>query len=216
MTTWAYDSGLQSPILTLIETAVVAKLAPLTVAGGGWLPAVIPIGFVIDGKHDEYGIDLLWSELNGRTPAIAVVAGKCQCDPTGAPESSRWRQQIDLYFVSHHRRGLTEGRITGDVAAAASKAADPGLHAALELAWMFLLDADLGLGSSVQSLRLLEQDQLVADHEKSIWQQTWQVLIGRDVNKLRASVQKLTQLAATLKPVSDEPAPRHIVLTTDV
>lgn len=213
--TWAYDSGLPSPIRTLVRNAVIVRLAPLTVAGGGWLK-VIPIGFTVKGPHDELGIDLLWNELNGRTPAIAVACTKCVDDEAGAADRTTGTQQIDLYFVSSHRRGLTEGRTSGDAAAAASNATDPGLDAALELAWMFLLDVDLGLGTGVRGLRRREEDELIADNEKTIWYQTWQVWISRDVNKLRASVLALTQLHTTLKPVGDEPAPRHIVVDTDV
>ena len=82
--TWTYDSGLPSPMRTLVRNAVIAKLAPLTRAGGGWLEAVIPIGFSIKGPHDELGIDLLWQELGGRTPALAVAT-------TQAP-AGRWRR----------------------------------------------------------------------------------------------------------------------------
>ena len=85
----AYDSGLPSPMRTLVRNAVIPKLQPLTRAGGGWLEAVIPIGFSIRGPHDELGIDLLWNELGGRTPAIAVATTSLKPDDGGAPDTSR-------------------------------------------------------------------------------------------------------------------------------
>ena len=118
--------------------------------------------------------------------------------------------------MSSHRRGLTDGRTAGDVAAAASNAADPGLDAALELAWMYLLGVDLGVGSEVADPRFVEEDEIIADTDKTIWQQTWRVWLTRDVDQLRASVQKLTGLRTTLKPTGDEPAARHIVGDSNV
>jgi hypothetical protein len=79
--TWTYDSGLPSPIRTLIRNAVIAKLHPLTRAGGGWLEAVIPIGFLIKGPHDELGIDLLWQELGGRAPLRRPASNRTMMAP---------------------------------------------------------------------------------------------------------------------------------------
>jgi hypothetical protein len=118
--TWIYDSGLSSPMRTLIRNAVIAKLQPLTRAGGGWLEAVIPIGFSIKGPHDELCIDLLWQELGGRTPAIAVATTSLKPDDGGAPDTSRGHLTFELYLVSSHRCGLTDGRTAGDIAAATS------------------------------------------------------------------------------------------------
>lgn len=42
--------------------------------------------------------------------------------------------------------------------------------------------------------RFVEEDEIVADNEKTIWQQTWRVWLARDVDQPRASVQKLTGL----------------------
>ena len=213
--TWSYDSKLPSPVRTLIRNAVIAKLAPLTVAGGGWLEAVIPIGFSIKGPHDEVAIDNLWNELNGRTPAIAVATTKLTTEDGGAPDQSIATLLVELYFLSSHRRGLTEGRTEGDVAATASNRNDPGLDAALELAWMYLLGVNLGLGTGVKDPRFVEEDEIISEDDKTIWQQTWRVKLSRNVNQLRASVQKLTGITTTLRPTGDEPAARHIVLDSE-
>ena len=131
---WAYDSKLPTPQRTRISDAFITKLAPLGVANGGYLEAIIPIGFGIKDRNDDLGVDLPWQELNGRTPAIAVYVGKLTGIDGGSAERSHGPQQVELYIVSSHRRGLTEGRTEGDAAAAQSNANDPGLNATLELA----------------------------------------------------------------------------------
>jgi hypothetical protein len=95
-------------------------------------------------------------------------------------------------------------------------AAEPGLDAALELAWMYLLSVDLGIGTQVADPRFVEEDEIIADNDKTIWQQTWRVWLTRDVDQLRASVQKLTGLRTTLKPTGDEPSARHVAVDSNV
>jgi len=197
--TWVFDSKLPKPVRTLIENAIIAKLARYTVPSGGWLEALISIGFSIKGPNDDLGIDNLWQELNGRTPAVAVTTTKLSGSDGGAQGLSDGHLTVELYFVSSHRRGLTDGRTASDIASDISDANDPGLHAALELVWMQLLGADLGIGPQVADLRFLEEDEIISDNEKTIWQQTWRVRVDRDVNLLRDSVQKLTGLAANAK-----------------
>jgi hypothetical protein len=81
---------------------------------------------------------------------------------------------------------------------------------------MYLLGVDLGIGPQVADPRFVEEDEIVADNDKTIWQQTWRVWLTRDVDQLRASVQKLTGLRTTLKPTGDEPAARHLVVDSHV
>lgn len=220
MSAWAF--GLPGPSRTLLKRAICDLLAPLSIAGGGWLQAVAPIGFLVKGPGDELGIDLLWSELNGRTPAIAVATAKAVIDPGGAPGRRRRRQQVDLYLVSNHRRGITDGRTIGDVSSSAGKSADPGLDAALELTWTLLLDADLGLGDSVTGLQMIEEDEIIADTEKTIWHQLWQVWVDVDVDRLRATTRKivgLRSIARVTGPDSSSPiavADTELALTTPV
>lgn len=197
--TWSYDSRLPSPMRTLIRDAFVAKLRPLSIAGGGWAH-VLPVGFSIKSPTDDDGIADLIDELNGREPAICVSTGKLTAQDTNAPEHTIGQLTVELYFYSGHRRGLTDGRIVGDAAAAASNRNDPGLDAALELAWMYLLGVNLGLGTGIKDPRFVEEDEIINDPEKVIWYQTWRVALSRDVNQLRDSVQKLTGITTTLRP----------------
>jgi hypothetical protein len=95
-------------------------------------------------------------------------------------------------------------------------APQPRPGAALELAWMYLLGVDLGIGPQVADPRFVDEDEIIADNEKTIWQQTWRVWLTRDVDQLRASVQKLTGLRTTLKPTGDRPEARHIVVDSAV
>jgi hypothetical protein len=209
-----YDSGLAAPIRTLVRDNVVRLLAPLGVPAGGFLEAIIPIGFDVD-RTDEAAIDLLWQELRGKAPAIAVAVLGGVYEPAGAP--TRWRETltIDVYVLSSHRRGTTEGRIEGDNIAAADLAADPGIDVCLELAWQLLCNADLGIGPHAPPLVPHRQDPLVAEDDKTIWRQTYSCKVTRDVNPNRNVTQLITKLMTTLKPVSDEPTTLHMVEESD-
>lgn len=209
-----YDSGLAGPVRTVVRDAVVSMLAPLGVGAGGFIEAIVPIGFSVD-KSNDLGIDLLWQELRGKAPAIAVAALDMVFEPAGAPDRSRGTLIVDVYFLSSHRRGVTEGRIEGDTTAAADLTADPGIDVALELAWQLLFNADLGLGSRVNPMKLRRESEVIADDDKTIWQQTWECIVTRDVNKNRDITQLLTQFMTTLKPVGDEPAALNLVVESD-
>lgn len=209
--TWTFDSGLLVPIRTTVQTAVVAKLAPL-LQPVGFLETVIGIGFPIKGSNDLEGMDMLWSELGGRTPAIAVFVGDCKDEPAGAPGRSVGRMDVEVYYCSGHRRGKTEGRATTDAAGAASNRNDPGLHAALELGWMFLFNAVLA-PKRVQPLVRHTEEHLITSSEASLWVQRYTTQVTLDVNTNRGIVQQLTQLHTTLRAQNsgDEPATKHIV-----
>lgn len=211
-----YDSGLTAPIRTMVRNAVVTMLAPLKIGQtGGFLEAVIPIGFSVD-RADDHSIDLLWQELRGRSPAIAVATVEMRFEPGGAPDRSRGRLSVDLYALSSHRRSVTEGRTDSDAAAIADLTADPGIDVTLELAWQLLFNADLQIGSRANPMTLLRETEIICDDEKTIWQQQWECIVTRDVNKNRDITQLLKNFHTTLKPVGDEPAARHIVEDTTV
>lgn len=218
--TWAYDNGLASPIRTLLRDAIVAKLQPLK-KPVGFLEAVIPIGFYIHGPTDDLGIDLLEDELRGRAPAIAIALGDGKDEPAGDIDRSLSTVDIELYFVTDHKRGLTHGRVVGDVSAAAADTNDPGLDAMLELAWQLLFKSDLGIGTApkrrVQPLWRVGEGQLIADKDKTIWHQHWATKLTYDVNLQRATTQKLIGMTATLQPsAGDQPSSLNLVVSTDL
>jgi len=216
-----FDSGLADSQRTLIANAMIAKLAPLKILalGGstaGFLEQVLTIPFTIDGKHDEYGIDLMWQELAGKSPAVAIAPAGMTLTQAGGPGRSRGELAIDVYVISTHGRDVTEGRATSDAIAAADDSADPGIFATLELVWALLFDLDLGVGSHVQQLKLHSEDELITDEEKTIWVQKWKVTVTRDANMYRGMIQKLTELHTTMRQSGLDPDPIPVIEDTTV
>jgi hypothetical protein len=209
--TWTYDSKLLQPTRTLVQRAVVNLLAPMK-APTGFLADVIPIGFGIASAHDELAIDLLMTELLNRMPAIAVATCDLHDEPSGAPQNSRGKLEVDVYFLSQNRRGLTEGRVTSDTASTTNNARDPGVYAMMELAWQFLFDAPLVLDNTklasrqrAQTLIRVSETELLSDESTSLWKQRWTTMVTLDVNLHRALAQKLVNAYTTLHPTG-EPA----------
>jgi len=213
VTARTYDSGLAGPIRTLVRNAVVAKLAPLGVAHSGFLEAIVPIGFEVRG-HDDHSIDLLWNELNGKIPAVGVAALGMAFHASGAPDRSRAELAVEVYVVSSHRRGVTEGRTSSD-AAAADLTQDPGIDVTLELIWQLLFNADLGIGARANPMKLTREVEIIADNDRTIWAQHWECLVTRDVNKNRDVTQLLTQMVSTLSQSRLDPDPVPLIVESD-
>lgn len=199
--TWTFDSTLTGPIRTLIRNAVIARLAPLQ-APIGYLEATIPLGFQVR-DHQEDTLDLLYAELGGRTPAIAVAILDQDGESAGAIYRGRGTYDVELYVVSSHRRGLTEGRTMADAAAAASNTRDPGIDTTLELVWMLLEQQDLGLGTQVQVPRFKREHLIIASDELTVWRQHYAVIATRDVNPNRDLTQMVVEFVSTLKTAGE-------------
>lgn len=208
-----FDSGLQLPIRTHVRRAILSQLGQLATPIA-FVEAIEPIGFPVEGPHDELGIDLLWSVARNRSPAIFVWVGDIADEAAGAPNRTRGKLDIDLFFLSTHRNDLVDGRSEADVAATASERADPGLDTMLELAWQLLANFEIGQRAS-PLLRIAEKH-LISDLERTIWRQQWRTLVTMTVNPNRDITDLLQQLNTTLHPVGDEPDELNITEETDV
>lgn len=218
--THVFDSGMADAQRTLIAQAITTKLQPLLLstlggAANGFLEAISTIAFTIDGKHDDYGIGLLESQLQGKSPAVVISPGSMVLTQAGGPGKSRGDLAIDIYIVSAHGRDVTDGRATGDAAAAISDAADPGIFAIVELVWALLFDCDLGIGSHVQQLKLHREDELITDDQLSIWKQEWRVSVTRDANMYRGITQLLLGINTTVAQSGLDPDPVPVLANTD-
>lgn len=214
-----FDSGLSDAQRSLIAAAITTKLRPLLLstlggAANGFLELIATVGFTIDGKHDDYGLDLLMEQISAKAPSIAISPGAMVLAQAGGPGKSRGDLTIDLYFVSTHNRDLTEGRITSDAATAIADTADPGIFATVELAWALLFDVDLGV-DHVQQLKLHREEELISDAQKTIWKQEWRVSVTRDANMYRGLVQQLLGINTTLVQTGLDPDPIPVFVNTD-
>lgn len=215
-----FDTGLTSPQRTLLVNAIISKLQPMKLQslGGtdpkGFLEQIVPISWRVR-EQDDWTIDLLWQRLNGRTPSIAVAALDLHCEQAGGPARGVGELEVQLYFLWNHPRDLTEGRMTSDAIAAADDTADPGMYAALELAWMYLFDVDLGV-KSVHELKLRHEAEVITNEKGTIWRQEWRVLVGRDANLYRGITQKFTNAVTELDPTGDQPQQLDMKVNTTV
>jgi hypothetical protein len=208
-----YDSGLVAPIRTVVRQAVIEKLQPLLIANGGFLEAIDGIGYAVTA-HDLDSLDLLMADLIGRSPAIAVEVGDMVLSPAGAPGTGRGTLEVNLYVVTTHLRGASDGRVEADVAGTTVPSADPGIDVALECAWQLLESVNLGRGTKIKEPHLQRETELITDQQVTIWHQVWHVGVSRDVNLHRDVTQLLTSFRSTLRTSTAPAGPTIVEITT--
>lgn len=218
-----FDSGLTDAMRTLLANKIVEKLTPLLAPGlggaaDGFIEVLAIIPFGIDSKHDVHELDLLWEMVGNRSPAVAIFPGTLRPRHHGGIGNSHGDLNVELYFVSTHRRNLVEGRLTMDAIATADDTADPGIFATVELVWARLQDLQLGLGTKFGPLVIETEGQLSTDMERTIWKQEWRVQQQRDANMYRGLSQKFLEARTSLRQSapSDEPISARVAFASDV
>lgn len=215
-----FDTGHASPQRKLIADKIVEALTPflkpgLGGAADGFLEALIAIGYRVDRSDEDYAIDLLWKDLRGRSPAIAVAPLDLRVTQAGGPGRAQGELEIEIYVCSSHRRDTTEGRMSGDAIAAGDDTADPGIWAVLELVWSRLFDIKMGI-ATVHELKLEREAEIINDADKAIWKMQWSVVVGRDANLYRGLTQLFTNVKTELNPTDDQPDAQNINVDTTV
>lgn len=190
----AFDTGLEKPIRTVLVESAIALLAPLTVAEGGYLKAVVEYGGVVRSSMDEDGVKLLSDCLSGRAPAIAIGIG----DGVGQPKGDRLNMAEELellvYHFNNNARGLARGRTNVDVAGAASNQADPGLHVAIEHAMELLAGQYTAIAPMCNHIRYDRTVELVTRRDLTIWLQTFQIRVSRTLKRFRTAPELLKSI----------------------
>jgi hypothetical protein len=211
-----YDTGLTSPQRTLIQNKIIELLQPLKLLtlGGtdakGVCQAIVPLAFRVRAE-DIDTISLLETKLGSKSPAIAVAVLDLDGEQAGGVGRATAELAVELYFLTSHRRDVTEGRATGDAISTADDTADPGIYALLELAWMYLFDSPLGI-PTVHEMKLRHEREVITTERQTLWRQTWHVMVGRDKNMYRGLVQQLTRAVTTLNPTDDTPPSKNIIV----
>lgn len=203
-----FDTGLAMPQRTLIRRGVVELLSGLKRSNGGYLKDVVSFGGVVRSFTDEVGIDLLWTTLQGRTPAIAVALGD-RITAAGGIGGTRGIGELELlvYFYSQHARDIMAGRHEKDVVAVADDSKDPGLDVMMEHAEELLIGQRLGATAvtnpvgevnrataSIKQIVFGREEELRTEHGFTLWVQRYQVTVTRSINKLRDVSQLITEL----------------------
>lgn len=215
-----YDTGHAAPQRKLIADKIIEKLTPLLVPGAGgavdgFLEALIPIGYRVDRSEEDLAVDMLWDDIGRKSPAVAVAPLDLRSTQAGGPGRAQGELEIEIYVVSSHRRGTTEGRMSGDAIAAGDNTADPGIWAILELVWSRLFDIKMGI-ATVHELKLEREAEVITDPTKTIWKMQWSIVVGRDANLYRGLTQKFTNARTTLNPTDDQPNAQNIKVNTTV
>lgn len=216
----AFDTGLAAPQRTLIRDAVVALLAGLDVANGGYLRRIVPWGGVVRGYTDEAGIGELWNALSGASPAIAVAVGDRVSNPAGAGAFNfKGDLELVIYHYNTNARSLTLGRTKADARGAAAvpnlagALPDPGLEVAMEHAEELVLGQLVGAAEvvnvvgertrrtpSIGRIRPTREEELVTMAEGTLWAQRYAVEVQRTINPKRGVTQMLEELRTIIRP----------------
>lgn len=200
-----YDTGLAKPQRTLIRDAVVARLAALK-RPTMYLEAVAMIPARVTGRGDDAGIAEILDVLNGRAPALVVALGRAEYAPGGMPASRAMKTiEIAIYAVSNHSRGVVDGRLAND-AAAATVTRDPGIETMLEHAEQMLLGKPLGLSDGIQEIRPVSEDELATAKDLTIWEALYSIRVERRINHNRLITEILTEIEAGHRVDGADPA----------
>lgn len=208
-----YDTGLALPQRTLIVRGAVTLLAQLRrpPVGIGYLNAVISWGGVIRSYTDDIGIDLLWQDLQGRNPAIAIALGDKRSKPAGMG-GFNFQGHLDLlvYHLSRHQRGLEAGRQEIDAAGLADDHADPGLHVQMEHTEELLIGQRCGASSTIKQIVPVSEEEIRTEGGLTLWVQHYAISVERTINRDRSVVQMLTDIRTNVRtsdPAQLPPAP---------
>jgi len=183
---WLLDHGLGAPLRQLVQDGVVNLLQRLHVANGGYVRAIVPTTTHVAGKHDEQGLALLFAELQGNAPAIAVSTGEQRYTRKGDVDRFTGELEIRLVFLVNSLRSRVS-RLEGDVASAASATADPGIYVMMEHAAQLLAGQTPGASGSqiIKPLDIVDDGPLESDNELELWQQSYRLMLERAFNRDR-------------------------------
>lgn len=219
----SFDTALTSAQRTLVQLGAVQLLSGLLRTAApvpGYLAAVIPWGGVIRSYTDADGIDLLYSDLVGRAPSIAVALADRSSSSAGVG-GFQFKAELDLmlYFASNHARDMTEGRFLIDAVGLAADTADPGLHIMMEHAEELIVGQRCGGSSSIKQVVPVREEELVTTAEMSLWLQHYRVTLVRTINENRSAQQLLTDLRTNVRnsdPAEQPPNNPEIVVDTPI
>ena len=211
-----FDHGLARPLRTLVRDGVIAALAPLLFSEGGYLAAVEKFAAVVR-TDDLATIGHLREVLAGRSPAVLVALAGKAFEERGNTEH-RWSAQLTVQVIvcSNNASSLVE-RLDGDAASDVSDQADPGIDVILEHVEELLIANNLAIGTKAHALRPISEEEIGTEEGETLWMQTYQVLVSRDVLDSRVTLERIASFMTTwrgARVVTDTPAQLGSELTT--
>lgn len=214
---WIFDTGALKSQRELVQDKIIELLQPFSVASsGGFLEAIVPIGYRVDEKADDDSLAMLIEEdFRNRSPSIAIAALDSESEQAGGPGRSLASLEIEIYVFSSHKRSRTDGRARMDVTAIANQTRDPGVFAILELVWSRLFDAPLE-PASAHELKRVSEHHMITGTKGTIWRQRWRLQQTYDADMARGITQLFTEAVTKLHLAPDDLAPAQITETTTI
>ena len=122
------------PAATQIVTSVMARVAPLSVAQGGYVKAIKRAAARLDTRLTETVWQAAIDEMRGNAPAIFATVDAYRNFTGTAGRTQSWKGDADLcvYCATDYRGSLTAGRLDPDAVANADATADQGLWRLVE------------------------------------------------------------------------------------
>jgi hypothetical protein len=165
------------PVATQIVSAVLARVASLALAEGGYVKAIKRAAARLDGRMTEAVWQAALVEMSGNAPAIfvGVDAYRNFTGNTGGRAQS-WQGDADLYVycATDYRGSLTEGRLDPDDSADLDPTADQGMWRLVEDVFVRL--AGWSPQSNVYRLNPAAGKFVVVDEAVTVWE--WQFSVS--------------------------------------
>lgn len=195
MTANTYDTGLATSQRSAIRAKVMANLAPLLKSNGLYVRSIVPLARPLH-SHDEDGLSLLATQVNGQCPAIVVALGKKTYEAAGSLQvDGRGVLEVCVYVCSANPRNEVDGRLANDVTAATDNTADPGIETMLEHVEQLLDGQDLGIATVYEMIAEVEEE-VWTGADFTIFEQVYKLKVDRAINVNRNIATLVTSIAA--------------------
>lgn len=193
--TRTFDTGLQYPTRTLIRSAIIERLQPLTRANGAYARAVEALPFAMKSQlrgMDESELGFLLDILNGRAPSYGIALGDMKLVKRMTGGNSIGELEVEIYSFCNHERNLVVGRLEADFPAGQFDINDPGLDVMLQLLRERL--ADQTLCEKAKEMRFEGEYELLTQRKASIWGSMFSIEVECPSNPDRDVTQYLNAL----------------------
>jgi hypothetical protein len=188
-----FDTGHPKPLRAMLVGALASRFADI-MRPAGYVVSVVVLPRQI-GAGDEEALGDLARAAQGRAPCIAIAVSGKKMRPVGLDATEAAADlEFSIYAVSDHARGIVDGRLYQDAAAADSKA-DPGIFALLEHIEERVHGAFLGV-DGIDEPRQHDEDELATFDDVTVWVQRYRVNVERRINPDRAVTAPLLSIQA--------------------
>lgn len=193
-----FDTGLTRSTREVLVGAIATAIAGLR-QPTKYLSAVVSLPRLAHGREDDDFLAELARAVGGRVPCVAIATGDGKTETIGE-DALELTETIELavYVVSGNQRGVVDGRLFVDAAAAADDTKDPGVFAMLQHVTERIQGADLGV-AGIHEPRKSTEEMVATFEDVTIWSQTYLVDTTLTINPDRDATTVMTSIEAMHK-----------------